>query len=260
MEVKSMMTMFKKWLLISVLSMLIFYSCRQEPLFKPTDVENGSDFIPFAMNKSWLWEVDSIIYDPVGSIRPIDTIKAFLWETVTDTFSTAAGGVYVIERYTSRDTMLGWTYTKTFSVTPQMDKLLWNEDNLILIKSKYPIYSGLSWDGTTFFDPLIKIPIAGEQMQPFKGWSFLVMSKGVSLKVNDKHWTDVLTIRQADSENLLERRYSVESYQRGVGMIYRKMEILDTQCNGNPAACEGIPWAVKAEKGYILEQRLISYQ
>ncbi|MBP6183689.1 MAG: hypothetical protein KA479_02035 [Saprospiraceae bacterium] len=260
MEAKDVTTMFRKSLILSVISIMLFFSCRPDTLIEPTDVENGSDFFPFALHKSWLWEVDSIIYDPIGSNQPIDTIKAYIRETVTDTFSTPTGLAWVMERYSSRDSVQGWIYSKTFTVTPQVDKLLWNEDNLILIKALHPIYSGLTWDGTAFFDPLIRIPIAGELMQPFKGWAFLVLGKGDSLMVDNKHWTDVLSIRQADSENLLERRLSVEFYQRGVGLVYRKMEILDTQCNGNPAACEGIPWSLKAEKGYILEQHLISYQ
>ncbi len=260
MEAKDLVTMVRATHPLFALMLLLFFSCQQDPLIDPVDSENGSDFFPFAMGKSWLWEVDSVIYDPFGSVKPVDTLKAYIRETVTDTFVTAAGMVFVIDRYFSRDSLQGWIYTKTFSVTQQDDRLIWNEDNLILIKAIHPIYTGLAWDGTVFFDPLIKLPIAGELMQPFKGWAFLVLGKRESLNVAGKLWTDVLTIRQVDTENLLERRFSVEYYQRGVGMIFRKMEILDTQCNGNPVACDGISWPLKAEKGYILEQRLLTYQ
>jgi hypothetical protein len=242
-----------------LLSLLALGGCRGEALFEPRDAEEGQEYFPFGPGRSWTWQVDSVIYDPVGLNGPVDTVRSWLREAVVDSISGPAGLSYVIHRFTRRDTLLPWVWTRSVLVSPESGRLLWNEDNLTFIKVLHPLYTGMSWQGTAFFDPLIQMPIFGETMQPFKSWSSRILAKGQPVTHHQKHWPDVLEIRHADSENLLERRYCLEQWQRGAGLVYRRMEILDTQCGGIPADCAGQPWALKAEKGYILEQHLIEH-
>ena len=56
--------------------------------------------------------------------------------------------------------------------------------------------------------------------------------------------------------NLIELREAIEKYARNVGLIEKQMRILDTQCI---IECEGEPWEVKAEKGFILKQRILEF-
>ena len=53
-----------------------------------------------------------------------------------------------------------------------------------------------------------------------------------------------------------EFKLSEEKYAKGVGLIYRAMKILDTQCIID---CQFLEWEDKAEKGYILTQQIIDY-
>jgi hypothetical protein len=245
-------------LLILLLGTIALASCKREPLFDPTQPESGKDFFPFAIGKAWIYAVDSIIYDPVGLNGPVDTVRCWTREVVRDTLPTPLGSSYILDRYVRYDTLQPWAYQHSFLVHDEPDRLLINEHNLTLVHALSPLYEGLTWDGTALIDPLMVIPIYGESMQPFKGWSFRVEDVGAALGVNQHWFEDVLSIRQADSENLLERRLSIEYYQRNVGLVFRVRFILDTQCGGNPADCAGIPWAEKAEKGYILRQVLIA--
>jgi hypothetical protein len=66
----------------------------------------------------------------------------------------------------------------------------------------------------------------------------------------------VVTVQNADSENLIELRLAHEKYARGVGLVYRELWILDTQCIED---CIGMTWEQKAEKGFILKQTLIDH-
>lgn len=243
--------------LIGLLALLALVSCKREPLFDPTKPESGKDFFPYTIGRAWIYEVDSIIYDPVSLIGPIDSVRCWAKELVRDTLPTVVGTSYIMDRYVRYDTLQPWVYQKSYLVHDEPDRLLINEDNLTLIHALSPLYEGLRWDGTAFIDPLMVIPIYGESMQPFKGWDFRVMDIGTALGVNQHWFEDVMEIRQADSENLLERRLSLEYYQRHIGLVFRMRWILDTQCGGNPAACAGIPWQEKAERGYILRQLLI---
>lgn len=245
---------------LALLGALFLTGCRGEALFEPGDAEEGRDYFPFAPGRAWTWQVDSVIFDPVGLNGPVDSVRSWMREVVVDSISGPAGLSYIVHRFTRGDTLQPWIWSKSILVSPEERRLLWNEDNLTFIRAMHPLYSGLNWQGTAFFDALIQIPIYGETMQPFKGWSSRIMAKGEVFSHQGQHWSDVLQIRHADSENLIERRYCLERWQRGVGLVHRRMEILDTQCGGVPADCIGQPWAQKAEKGYILEQHLIEYR
>ncbi|MCF8237071.1 MAG: hypothetical protein K9I85_02865 [Saprospiraceae bacterium] len=236
---------------------LVMWQCTADPLFPPVEAESGEDYLPLSFGRSWTYQIDSVIYDPLGSAQPVDTVSTYLQEVITDTFSTTAGLTFVMNQYTQTDTTLPWIYLKTIGISREQDRLLWNEENRILIKFLYPLYTGLSWDGTAFFDPYLQVPIYGELMQPFKSWSFKILGKQEQHQVGSHDWDQVLRIQQADDENLIERRFSQEWYQKNVGLVYKRMYILDTQCGGEPALCAGIPWEEKAEKGYILTQTLL---
>jgi hypothetical protein len=64
----------------------------------------------------------------------------------------------------------------------------------------------------------------------------------------------IVLLTDDGEENTIERRYALEKYARGVGLIYKEYEILDSQCS----TCTE-PWSEKAEKGFILKQTLIEY-
>ncbi len=236
---------------------IVFWHCTADPLFPPVEAESAEDYFPLSLHRSWTYQVDSVIYDPLGSLNVIDTVHAYLHEVITDTFSIPSGLTYVLNQFTRTDTLLPWTFVKSIGISQENDRLLWQEDGRILIKLISLLYQGLSWNGTAFFDPLVFISIFGELMQPFKSWSFSILGQHEHHQVGPFDWDQVLRVQQADNENLIERRFSQEWYQKDVGLIFKRMLILDTQCGGQPANCAGIPWEEKAEKGYILTQTLI---
>lgn len=241
------------------LSILLAACEGTDPIVPDPSIE-ARIFLPLEEGRSWTWEVDSVIYDPVGSAQQVDTLSTFLQERVVDVFPSNGMIAYVIHRSMRRDSTEPWSFQKAILVIPEKGRIVWNEDNLPFVRMTDPLRRDLEWEGAALFDPLVQLPIYGELMQPFKGWASKVIGIGDTLELGADRWNDVLTIRHADSENLLERRFCLEAYQRGVGMVYRRMMILDTQCQGVPANCAGVPWEVKAEKGYILNQRLISYE
>lgn len=239
---------------------ILLSACKGTDPIVPDTVVQAKDFLPLEEGRSWTWAVDSVIYDPIGSAQTVDTVHAFLKEEVVDVFPSNGMVGYILHRSMRRDSGEPWVFQKAILAFPEEGRILWSEDNLVFMRLLDPLRLDLQWNGTALFDPLVQMPIYGELMQPFKGWSSVVKGLGGSLGHGTGQWDDVLTISQADKENLLERRFCLEAYQRGVGMVYRRMMILDTQCKGFPANCDGVPWEMKAEKGYILDQRLISYE
>jgi hypothetical protein len=69
----------------------------------------------------------------------------------------------------------------------------------------------------------------------------------------------VLTVRHADNENLIERRFVEERYARTVGLVEKTVMILDTQCGGNLSNCIDLSWEQKAEKGFMLKMTVNNY-
>ena len=67
---------------------------------------------------------------------------------------------------------------------------------------------------------------------------------------------------QANEDTEIERRYVLEKYARNVGLVSRTDTIVDSRCKrlGDFIPCLGMPWIEKGEKGYIMNQVLISFQ
>jgi hypothetical protein len=72
--------------------------------------------------------------------------------------------------------------------------------------------------------------------------------------LNNKTYNQVAIVSLADSENLIEYRWGREYYAKGIGLIYKELRVLDTQKIDPTTA-----WEEKAEKGFIVKQRLLSY-
>jgi hypothetical protein len=92
----------------------------------------------------------------------------------------------------------------------------------------------------------------------YKDWgNFKVLSLDEPEFIAGVNYDSVLTIQRVEKINNIERRYSLEKYAKNIGLISRQDSILDTQCGGNIATCINTPWALKAEKGFILNMQLI---
>ncbi|MFT6021272.1 MAG: hypothetical protein ACI9CQ_004079, partial [Saprospiraceae bacterium] len=72
----------------------------------------------------------------------------------------------------------------------------------------------------------------------------------------DFAFEEVTTIQLADEENLLEKRYGIEKYAKGVGLIFKELQIYNTQDIEN----ETEPWEVKTERGFRVVMTLVDYK
>jgi len=177
---------------------------------------------------------------------------------VTDSFPDNEGRlVYRIERFERKDDTEEWRVNDvwTAAVTDRQAERI--EENLRFIKMVFPVSDNTNpWDGNKYIDENLVISVAGESIFIFKNWLYEYREIGVPFEVNGLNFDDVVTVYQADEENFIELRSSYERYARGVGLIEREILILDTQCI---AACVGETWEEKAEKGFIVRQRIRDY-
>ena len=243
-----------KYLLPVLLTGFLAFSCREiEDPFQLPDVEDG-DYYPLEPGKYWIYEVDSIIFDK-NAPKPVDTAYYWVKEVVADTFFDLGQMLwYRIERYEKprpADSVT-WTIRQDLAATIDENQALRLENDLTFIKMLFPITPFEKWDGNSHFNPGIIVTVSGESIEMFKGWDYQVISAGVPDTIGGVAYSEVSTIRNADSENLIELRYAQEKYARDAGLVERELRILDTQ-----QIDEFIPWEEKAEKGFILRQRLV---
>lgn len=211
----------------------------------------GKEYYPLVLGQSTTFDLDSVIYDPQPNSIKIDTYRWQAREVLSDTLRTKAGQLtYIIDRSIKTAASLNWTPRETFGASLTAAYALLSENNLTYIK--FPTYFdvGTNWDGNLFNDVSTKLDIAGEILEPFsKKWTFEVVSFGKAEKVGTKDYPDVLTIQaQSDPKILTEKRYSLEKYAKGVGLVYREIKILDTQ-----KLDAAIVWEKKAQKGFIMK-------
>ena len=212
----------------------------------------GKEYFPLAIGKTAVFDLDSIIYDPVTlTVSRIDTFKWQAQEVLSDTFRSKAGNLaYVVDRSIKAKNSIEWTPRETFSASLTQQYALLSENNLTFIKFPNFFDVGTTWDGNIFNDVATKFNVAGEILEPFsKKWTFEILSFGKAEKIGNKDYADVLTVEaQSDPKILTEKRYSLEKYAKGVGLVYREIKILDTQ-----KLDATIAWEKKAEKGFIVK-------
>ncbi len=242
--------------LLVVFSLLFVVSCKDESTFEDPVIDQTQEYFPLEIGKQITYRVDSIIYDPINETQvEVDTSIVYVREIVTDTFTNEVGDlIYTIERYKSFDSNFNWEISDVWAASKSQTRAERYEENLRFVKMVFPVKAGDIWDGNTFIDETNLYPVAGENMEIFKSWFYEVMTTDEPETIGGFSFDEVTTIQQANEENLIERRYSLEKYAKGVGLVYREMEIYDTQDIN-----ESIPWEEKADKGFKLTLVVVDY-
>ncbi|MEM7105463.1 MAG: hypothetical protein AAF502_20165 [Bacteroidota bacterium] len=244
--------------LLVLVSSLMFWFTSCEEVTTQLDIDFGYEYFPQETGKFIIYEADSVIYDQSGNSTVIDTISFQVLERFMESFEDNSGQtVYRIERYERPTENDSWRPKDVW--TSQINDLKAErvEENLRFIKLIFPAGPETDpWNGNVFLDETTVIPIAGESVVVFKNWLYEYVSKDEPYDINGMSFDSTLNVLQANEENLIELRYSQEIYAKGVGLIYKEMKILDTQCI---SLCEGQAWEQKAEKGFTFTMRVIEH-
>ena len=245
----------------------LFAGCKEDQIAEPSD---GREYFPLELNSEREYRVDSIIFDDVPGGNSLDTVSGFILERVTGSFENNLGdSVYTLERMFRRTQTEPWSLTDIW-VTGEIDDLAYRTvENIQLVKLRFPLRSDSEWLPTMFSGDDIQVPVGTETITMFTNWDGKVLQTGLSVDVGGSIYNEVIEVQQADDDNDIERRYVVEHYAPGVGLIARTDTILDSRCKriGNLAPClEDVggmlvnkPWIEIGEKGYIQRLELIRY-
>ena len=242
---------------------ICFVSCKDE-LAAPIDESvYGYEYLPLEMGKFRIYQVDSIQFDIGASDLPIqDSSTFYVREEVVEIFTDETGiDVYRIERYRSEDPGGPWFVQDVITQSRTVNQAYYSENNVRLINLVFPVQEGVRWDGNAFIKEDINVFIRGEAIEMYKGWDYEILSVDVPETLGSIMFEHVATVQQADNNNEIEYRFSREKYARGVGLIFRHREILDSYCKyiGTNEACFGKAWREKAGRGFIMREMLIAH-
>ena len=249
---------YKFYSLLLFLAFLSFSACEEET--GSIDINFGYEYYPLFLGKERVYRVDSIVYALEGT--RIDTMRGFIRELITEEKMDADGETSFFIQRSYRKTMQDdWEVQNFFTARRTEFQAIRQEENLPLLKLIFPIRADNTWNPTAFFNTDQSVLIAGDPIEYYKGWEGSIVNLDDFYSNATDTYEKVLTVKQASLENLIELRNVEEKYAPGIGLVYRKLQILDTQCrkccDGNTGQCLDIEWTEKAEQGLIIVEELI---
>ncbi|MGH1336749.1 MAG: hypothetical protein ACRBFS_11540 [Aureispira sp.] len=258
-------TSFYRLIIIGLLFGIIFSACERVVETLP---QTDWAYYPIVQDGYRVYQIDSIVYDEYNCTVQTNSyqIKEVTGASIVDGEGQNA---HRLERYWRANTGDLWTLVGVWSEKIEENQIQRIEDNQRFVKMVFPVEETKEWNGITYIRRDTLVPIRGGTIDLYKDWDFFsYQNVGQSYldTVSNTVYPDAVQVMQVDKTNNIERRYSAEVYAKGVGLVYKEMRILDTQCRtpkcvgvSNIADCLNTPWETKTEKGYILIQSLMEH-
>ena len=246
-----MLTMRNNYLLFLIGLLFIQLSCDNESI-APDEEILGRSYYPVETGKYITYSYDSVIIVKGGLER--DSLSGFLKDEIGEKLNTSNGEEsYRVYKYWKRDILDPWRLINLEVLTKSINKVILSEGNLSFIKMVFPNEKGITWDGNALFDERIEVMIASEPIEVYNNWEYEITDKNLEKNILGEI-RQVLEVLHVDQENALQRRFSSESYVKGVGLVSKNMMIYDTQ-NFQPNK----PWETFAQGGFRLVQEMIEH-
>lgn len=220
--------------------------------------EQGREYYPLKEIQR-IYAVDTITFDLEGTNRVQDTTSGFIRHRMQWIDSS-----WVVENAFRQSDSAKWEVRSYTSVIEQGREIIEIANGAPLRKLIWPIDVGSSWEETALVPHDHIITIEREPIQPFSvPWNVSV--EGIH-EIHSLEGTDYLATLHKNmikEDLLIEYREASEIYARDIGLIYSYTAILDTQCehkDSDISNCIDDAWTEKANRGFIAELKLISWQ
>ncbi|MCB0659474.1 MAG: hypothetical protein KDC04_00975 [Saprospiraceae bacterium] len=226
-------------------------SCHNE-IENRDDIDYGLDYYPIDQGAEWIYASDSIIVRLGGPRR--DTLHSYIREVISGEYIDEEGDkVQKVVRFWKRSLNDEWSSINTWAIKKDSSSLVKNEENIRLVRLAFPIYLHKKWDPTIYFDNSIKVDTGGDILKVYEGWDAEVMSVEAPYEFEGQSYK-AMEIVMADEETVIDKRYEIDTYVKGIGMVKKSMIIYDS--NGTKPTSS---WEVKANSGFEHTLTLISY-
>ncbi len=223
----------------------------------------GYDYYPLEVGKYRTYKVDSIQFDVGARDLPVvDSSSFYLRVEIVEVYKDHEGiDIYRAERHRGTSVDGPWDIVDVLTYSRSVNQGFYTENNVRLINLVFPVEEGVIWDGNSYVKDDLIVFINGESIEMFKGWNFEITSEGVAEEIGGNNYPETATIVQADTDNIIEKRYSTEKYAKGVGLVFRERQIVDSYCKyiGVNDQCVNKEWIEKAGRGFFMREVLVEH-
>ncbi len=243
------------YLVLAGLILVAFAACTEEK--ETLNTPDNYDYFPLEVGKYWVYEVDSIVFQ--NQTRR-DSSKSWIKEQIVDCIIDNVGDtVYRVDQYERKNPTQPWQIRRVVSLSRNATRAIRTEYNIPLIKMVFPLHRRGEWSSTTLIDPLsLKILVVGGDIYPFNYWESRAKIEKIDepLVLDKLQFSATTTVTYAKRENLTTNfRFAQEVYAKGIGLVKKDWQILDGTCN----SCNIDQWQKVADRGFIIQQRLIDH-
>ncbi len=199
-----------------------------------------NDYYPLQVGKYITYNLDSTIFinfgqrEAVVSYQVQDRVDA----QITDNNDSPA---YRIIRYIRKDETQDWQPDNTFMAVPTNNSLEFVENNLRFIKLKLPVTEGFSWLGNSYLSPE---PYPSYEFASFfmEDWEYIYQQVNTPINIGTINFDSTITVFERNDSigdpkivqtEYAEKTYSIEKYQKNVGLIYKEFLHWEYQGNSN---------------------------
>lgn len=226
--------------LLFLFTILITVSCKKDSDF---NMDLGYDYIVNQKGAYIVYHVDSTIYNDFT--KEITRTSLEMKEVIVEDFIDNLGrNAQRVNRYKRAIGDTDWELFRTYYIVKGKINAERIDENLRYINFVFPAKENITWLGNRFID-------AVENNKFLNNWNYKYTSVDAPLTLEGKNYSETATIILRDNETVIEKVYAKEIYAKGIGMIYKEWQHLETQSNFDK------PWLEKAEKGYILKMYAI---
>lgn len=190
------------------------------------ELSKDYDYYPLRVGSSITYEIDSFIFSDVSyPLITIDTIHYQFKEKIDTVYKDNANrDAYRIVTYRRKDISYPWETFRVWSVVRESNRIIKNEDDLHFIKLVFPIANLIAWSGNNQI-------VNDEENEYLQGWSYTYTQKNATYTYNGVSYDSCVQVTQLDDENAIEKKYSIEQYAKGIGLIYKEQKFLGKQRN-----------------------------
>ena len=204
-----------------LLIILIVASCKKETTtLNPISI---NELYPLTVGKSFLYRLDSIV--PIDFGKDLTKKSYLLKDSIESSFIDATGKkAFRIFRYIT-DTLQTkpWAFSATNIATIDTNKIEYQDNNLTFIKLANVVSLNTSWKGNSYINT---------QSPPFyylDNWNYQYQNLNETYTCLKGNLQNTYTVLQVDEHtpgdfsktNFYEKKYSIEVYAKGIGLIYK---------------------------------------
>lgn len=198
--------LFKSYSIIMGAFLLLLFSCKQE-ISNTTAIPMGYEYFPVNIGHTIVYNFDSIFVD--AKVAQYDTFHLQIKDYTESNFFDNRNRISQrIERYIRATDTSAWEIKNVYYTTltkTTAEKVEDNQRYLVLI---FPVKLNKIWKGNS--------------MNRLRDWDYEYTQLDESFTIGTTKFDSTLTVTHIDELNLIEKNYSVETYAKHIGLIYKQ--------------------------------------